>query len=350
MSNIANKLKTEIISFESVFRYRSVWMFLAIVWVVLAHSSLTLPSILSLIKDTGYGGVDIFLLASGIGCFFSLNKNSNIKDFLRRRMKKIMPMQMVFLTIFFITTALTSSISEIQIIGNIFGLGLFAGLNHQFNWYIGAMWVCYFIAPIFKSMVYQTKPFNMALILLGLCLTSTLFFYQFELIFWTRLPIFFLGIAVGEISTRKKGLTLLDVIIVLVTMLIGVAILYICIFTHSKLLWNKGFFWYPFILITPGLTLIISIVSRFLSKTKCKFIVTIMDTLGKHTFPVYLSHIFIFGFFEKQADRFASIGNLVYNLLAVFASVLFAIVLVYLTKAAEYVLKRLMGLLHKVRI
>ena len=70
---------------NGIIKYRSVWMAIAILWVILFHATVTIDNTaLSFIKEIGYGGVDIFFFASGLGCFYSLSKNSNINEFLKR--------------------------------------------------------------------------------------------------------------------------------------------------------------------------------------------------------------------------------------------------------------------------
>ena len=65
-------------------KYRSVWMGIAIIWIVFYHYSLC-PDIAFIreIINNGYGGVDIFVFASGLGCYYSLKKESDSYMFLK---------------------------------------------------------------------------------------------------------------------------------------------------------------------------------------------------------------------------------------------------------------------------
>ncbi len=333
MKNISNKLNAEVISFDNFFKYRNVWMFFAIIWVVLFHLPIELPSFLSGIKTFGYGGVDIFLFASGIGCYFSLSKNSNIKQYLSRRIAKIMPMQILFLIIYFSA----KSISITEIIGNISGMGFFAGLKNQFNWYIGAMWACYLLAPIFKNIVSRAKTISIISVFLILILVSIVYFNQFQLIFWARLPIFWMGFVVAEISKRKSSVTLLDIIISSFCFFIGLILLFLSFYKFENFLWAYGFWWYPFILITPGLTLLISIIFNWISGKGCGFIVKHLDKFGQHTFPLYLSHIFIFDIASNLRNKFNFINDFLYVVLEIVSAILFAVLLHYITVFIKYI-------------
>ena len=76
--------------FKKILSYRSVWMALAALWVVYHHISLTPPcEFLQVLKSCGAGGVDIFVFASGLGCYHSLKKNPDTLIFIKKRLIKI---------------------------------------------------------------------------------------------------------------------------------------------------------------------------------------------------------------------------------------------------------------------
>ena len=54
-------------SFKDIIKYRNIWMGLAILWTIFYHAEIwPAGDFLTWIKTIGYGGVDIFLFASGI--------------------------------------------------------------------------------------------------------------------------------------------------------------------------------------------------------------------------------------------------------------------------------------------
>ena len=56
-------------------KYRDTWVGIAMLWIVFFHLDIDIGNkVLSLIKLFGYGGVDICLFCSGIGCYNSLKK------------------------------------------------------------------------------------------------------------------------------------------------------------------------------------------------------------------------------------------------------------------------------------
>ena len=73
-------------------KYRTELMGIAILWVMFFHLSIDINNrILNLIKTIGYGGVDIFLMISGLGLYYAYKKNNNIKLFYKRRLLRLLP-------------------------------------------------------------------------------------------------------------------------------------------------------------------------------------------------------------------------------------------------------------------
>ena len=77
--------------------------------------------------------------------------------------------------------------------------------------------------------------------------------------------------------------------------MVGIIIEISCYLLLYKYLWDYGLWWYPFILITPGLCLSISYVCNKLYKIRMgQLVVELIQKIGKHSFEIYLIHIFYF--------------------------------------------------------
>lgn len=64
---------------------------LTILWIMLFHSSLALPEgTLTLVKSTGYAGVDLFFFLSGIGLYYSMEKDPNPLHFYKKRALRVL--------------------------------------------------------------------------------------------------------------------------------------------------------------------------------------------------------------------------------------------------------------------
>ncbi len=71
--------------------YRSTWMGIAMLWIMIYHTNIVFPSVFKFFKMVGYGGVDIFIFASGIGNYYSYLKDKSPLDFLKRRIIRLAP-------------------------------------------------------------------------------------------------------------------------------------------------------------------------------------------------------------------------------------------------------------------
>lgn len=290
---------------QKILKYRSVWMGLAILWVMLFHSGLrfsgSIPDVLNMIvvkaKTFGYGGVDIFMFASGIGCFYSLSADNDIIEFIKRRAVRILPTYEIFILVWIIAHEILGSMPFPAVIGNIFCVQNFTGNSNDFNWYVSAMWLMYFSAPFFFGFIDREgrRRIELAALLCALLLVSFAFWNsKVFIITVSRVPLFYMGMLFAK-DTRKRNITAGKVCFLTVLMVLGIAAELLCHRFLNAYLWNYGLWWYPFILITPGLCVLISLLSDLLCRTKAgKFAVGLLGKIGEHSFEIYLIHIFLF--------------------------------------------------------
>ena len=140
--------------YKDLLRDRSAWMGAAMIWIVLYH----LPSALSFgilepIRSVGYGGVDVFFFASGIGCFYSLATDADIGRFMKRRIGKLAPCYLIFILLWLLYQFAIGEFSPQMALGNILAVQNFTGLGKDFNWYISALLLFYLLAPYFKLLI-----------------------------------------------------------------------------------------------------------------------------------------------------------------------------------------------------
>ncbi len=344
MTDITAPAHGRVLSFRKLFSYRDLWMGLAILCVIYAHAPMPLfpgcPFFQGL-KTFGYGGVDVFLFSSGIGCAFSLEKDSDLVRFLKRRAERILPMYFLSLFFWFGYCSLKGGISPEEMVGNLLGHGVLAGLDNQFNWYFGCLWICYFSAPFFAALVKEVRsPWKRAGIALILCLLSVPFSGQFQLMLWTRIPVFFLGICAARTGMDHPELSGKELLLALIFAGLGIGILCYVNFFHNSLLWTRGLYWLPFALITPGLCYLLSLAAIWLEKTPLKFLVRFGCHLGKYTLSLCLTHVLGF---DGYRDLVA-LGWLPYDY-GTFTGALFVTVLTsaLLVKFSQWISKCLKG-------
>lgn len=300
--NVKNNSVIDIIS-----KNKKALMGLSILLIIFFHSGINIKS-LSTIKSFGYIGVDIFMFLSGIGLYYSLKNNSNCIKFYKKRVSRIFPS---YIPILFIASVLWYVIDFTDIFtllsevcGNIFMIGFFCGLGHQFNWYVQTICWFYLFAPLIFNLLNRINKnflFNISVILL-LCLLGIFFIGNITLMAFSRIPIFIIGMMLAnycentEIKKEKfiKG-------ILYINTLFGLVLITIFYLYYKKYLWSHGLWWYPLILVTPGLSILLSRIFDFLNKWKTSnFLIKVLALIGSYSFELYLLDILAFEFIRKK--------------------------------------------------
>jgi len=294
-------------------------MGMAIIWVALYHlpSHIGIP-VLGYLQDVGFGGVDIFFFLSGMGVASSLSKNSDATDFFIRRMKRLLPSYIPFICLWIIFRKITYQIFLTEIAGNITMSGWWNEDANQFNWYVDAIVIFYILSPFIYGLLSRAKNKLIAsgLMLLLALTVSVGFWHGILLMAVSRLPVFVLGICMFVLKEHSifkgKG----SVVIWNIIMAAGFGLSYYLLRVQGISdgmefidRWHYGLFWYPFLLIAPGLSMDLGYLGNILGKIK------LIDYFGMASFEIFLWHIFIF---ETAQSRNVK-GTLTWTLLFVAA-------------------------------
>lgn len=289
------------IELKSLIKWRNIWMGVAILWTIWFHSGLNISNpILYTLKCWGYGGVDIFLFASGLGCYFSLDKNNDFSEFIKRRIVRIVPTYWLFLVIWCLYKRWTIGLSIPAILGNFLFVQSYTGLGNDFNWYIGAMWLLYFLAPFFYSVI---KKYNSVMQYLGMIVFLVLITIPFcgseFIIMVTRIPIFFIGMCLAKLVKENVVIETKEIIALIVLMIIGIVSLWWFQTYCYAILWTHGLYWYPFIAIIPGMCMLISLIMEKISNFRIgKYVERCLSVLGNYSFEIFLVHALMFDIYR----------------------------------------------------
>lgn len=300
------------VKISNIYKHRNIWMGLAICWVIYFHLVLpiketVLGTVLLWIKQIGFGGVDIFFLASGVGCFFSYEKSRNAYDFLKRRCIRILPSYLIVAVIWQIYVFWKDEFSILGCLGTLFGVSNFIAAGGGINWYITAMWVSYLLTPIFVDMVKKADDVkrDIANILFIMLLSVPFWHTPLLIISITRLPVFYIGMAMARDGKSDKIVSFKEIICSMIFSIIGIIMLFFFKSKYSDaILWNYGLYWYPFILITPGLCIGISIFFSWLEKFKIgKCVNKAIGIIGNNTFEIFLVHVVLFDVYVRLRNQ-----------------------------------------------
>lgn len=280
--------------FKNLLKYRGVWLGIAMIWILLFHTEMNFNHfLLNNLRSIGYGGVDICFFASGIGCFYSLSSNPDIGKFMKRRFQRIAPTYLVFIAIWLAYQFYLGKFDLRMAIGNTLAIQNFTGLHNDFNWYITALLLLYLLTPYFKLVIDRTNLWGKLGFLILLIVISIPFWGVTNYIITiTRLPIYYIGMLFGYLCQKDIKVRLSHCFIFGLAFVTGIICLMLSCKYYFSFLWSHGLYWYPFILITPPLCMLISYLMSILEKNKItqKF-VALLSCIGDYSFEIYLLHI-----------------------------------------------------------
>ncbi len=205
------------IDLSLVSKYRTQLMGIAAVFIVLCHSSFffggKVQSLYSIyVNQLLQCGVDIFLLLSGLGCYFSYAKNPSVKKFYKKRLIRIAVPYIIFLLFYFVIDCLLlhNSIERFFMNCSIFTFftnGVLA------TWFVAAILLLYLFFPL----IYKIINKNESVFFICIAVTIVLVLLPFwnilpnplpviREIFLCRIPVFCVGTWIGKSIFEKRCL------------------------------------------------------------------------------------------------------------------------------------------------
>ena len=193
-------------------RFRGALMGFASLWIIFFHEWIKLldnhpvgSAIEGYIKSIGFCGVDIFLLVSGIGLYFSMQKKTSLPMFYYKRFKRIV--------LPFITVAVVRSVIEKWpfdfFINNISGINFYKSNIYYFLWFVPAIITLYIFFPLYYRLFSRSSHpviFTFGAVQIWLVITlwvrDTMRGDLFG--FTNRIPIFIIGVLFGWLIKNVK--------------------------------------------------------------------------------------------------------------------------------------------------
>ena len=202
-------------NFNDINKYRTAIMGFAALWIYFYHeqgyewchvyfSPQIVSRLLYFIKRLGFCGVDIFLLLSGIGLVYAIEKSS-IGTFYRRRLERVF----VPFVILGVCTAFVEKWSIASFFRKIFFYDFFFVNTISFLWYIPSVIILYLFFPLYYRYFKKSQhKFRFTLIFILIWLVLTVLFKDFIRYdfyrFTNRIPVFLCGILSGWLIREEK--------------------------------------------------------------------------------------------------------------------------------------------------
>lgn len=298
---------------KKIVKYRNIWLGVAMLCIVFFHSGfVTRSTLLSAVKTFSYIGVDICVFASGLGCYFSLDKDPDAVRFLKRRIRRLAPVYYCFILPWLLWKYAVSRLPLNAVLGNLLGIQSLVSWDYHFNWYISGLLVFYFLMPYMKRMTDSRAGLlgDAGIAVFLLAASVPFWHYNTILIILSRLPVLYAGAVCGKLAKQNYVLKVKDFILLAVMAAVGAALLlYVQRFPDELVSW--GLCWYPFVLIVPGGCVFLSLAANLLEGRKfLGWINKLLRTVGVYSFEVYLVHDFLYeGLIPRYKDYFVAIPN-----------------------------------------
>lgn len=305
-----------------VSRHRSGIMGFCILAVVLCHADFKFQSgplsyFFNLLWE-----IDIFFFLTGMGVYRSLCRDERLLPFYRRRFTRIYPRYLPIIIIYFIpifalyTDASTLPLRLRELLGNVSLLGWLNNMDNQFNWYIQAVMVFYFVSP---PLVLLVRRFGgdwrkLAALLGFFVITQPCFMGSGTLIAYSRAIAFVMGMVGAELAAGEKNFRI-NVPVLLLVFAAGNLLAYYTNTLPVETGIYYGICWYPGLLVVPGMMLILCVVFEFCSKYPAlRWISRFFELMGEYSLDIYLVNVLVYDVIARL--RIEINGNLMWALVA----------------------------------
>ena len=331
--------------FSSINKYRRFLFGIATIWIAWFHSYmldfskiealsfLNFGALFEVLRRLGNIGVDIFLLLSGIGLYFSFSKNTNIILFYKKRLIRVLPCSVILvLIVTYLSHVETWRLFFIRVTFLNF---LFFKDDDQTFWYIPAILLLYLLFPVFYYVIQKFKiPGAIILIAISCVISAIAFFVNFEMFFFqwemllTRIPVFIVGILMAPVIKNEKKISnekALILCLIGLVYLIGIHIIDLFITTEFIFLWHYLYF--------PLAVFLVFFFSYIRSHVRLSFIVKPIEFVGDFSLEMYLIHQSLYYFLLGKISFFDD------------HQLLYAIMIILVSIVLSYILKTLINLI-----
>lgn len=271
-------------------RQRKPLMGVAIMLIMLFHSGWLLnnPSMDSIFRN-GDCGVEMFAVLSGIGCSFSLKRNSSVLQFYKRRLLKILPTFVILALLYGLYLYFKKGASWKHVVSLSIGFATFRG-DITF-WFVSYILICYLLAPFLISIRNKiNKPFISTLIVCAISEVLYLFLKDriIQSYVWTlRFPAFTLGIDIASFTfsniTSSKGKCKSSLSLAIIELIILISILSLSRYCDT---YEARYFCY-LIMNVPIMIVLGNLIER------AELLRKSLSFIGTLTFEIYLLHAVI---------------------------------------------------------
>lgn len=256
----------------------------AIVWIMMLHFSFNQVKPLGFIAQYGFAGVDIFMMLSGLGLYYSLDKNNDIGYYYKRRFLRIFPTYYIigfFASIILFQDTFFTYLFRYSTIG-------FWINGPTWEWYVPSIVALYIVAPVLKRMI--DNGYITLIIIINIFIVVVSYYIvaneivdakdpHFFLIY--RIPAFYFGMICAFWIKNNTSMIYFYLLIV-----IGIPC-FALLFPRHHVIYNYKYFSLLFLL--PIFTICFIVLSKYI-----KLLNPILTIIGKASLEIYLVQAIFF--------------------------------------------------------
>lgn len=276
----------------------------------------------------GSVGVDIFIIISGVSLYYSLKKNSNVRDFYLKRCKRILiPYLIVGSIYWYIIDIVISQVGIISLVKDLLFINFFTNGDRSL-WYIFAIMIMYLIYPALFQVYNKLKRFSgmITICLIGLIIGLNYLIYLYDAalysnieIMLTRFPAFVIGVYCGKRVYDMDSIRKLDLGIIVSCIFLNL----IFDFLRGKGIVQFSEVMFRYMQILRGLVCIVLII-LVLDKIKNIKVEKMLSKIGNYSLELYLVHVTVLNIFRKNGINH---NELIWGLAYITIIVIFVIIL-----------------------
>lgn len=294
-------------SYDYLSKYRNVLMGLQIILIIVFHFAEDAyyerdSRIIELYwKYIRSSGVDMFLLLSGIGLFFSWKRRAEAKPFYIKRFTRVLiPYFLIAVPAWIWFDFIYAERGVIRFFQDLFFVTLFTDGTKRF-WYIFIALFSYLIFPyIFEVVETAADRISAQMRILLLCAVCTLLavllqiyyneLYKYLSIVLTRIPPFLVGVLIGKAVYEKRKVPVSKIWIMV---LVAVIIAWPLQMVTKKIIgvYSLAFLNYSLSLVFVLMLVILSGLKNGFANSIHEFLVKSLGWFGKYTLELYLIHV-----------------------------------------------------------
>ena len=266
-------------------------MGLAMLAVMFYHAGYLELGLLNGPRALAFGGVDIFVLLSGLGLSMSLTRRKQeYGGFLVRRMKRVLPAYFAVMVPYTLYLLISHRASISTFFWNATLLQYWVRPAGQFNWYMTGIMIYYILTPPLTARLARSKR-PVAILLLGAVLSFCVceiiyrdgYWYYMDVFF--RIPALLEGILLGLWVCGERKFTRRDGLCWLAVFLGGVGAL--ALFATGVTEWAT----YAFAYTTVPVCLV---VAWLLDRLPLSLVKRALSFLGENSLEIYLLNVSLF--------------------------------------------------------